>query len=101
MPAHCHELRRERIGPFDLADAEALEALQALSGPPKLIPMAEVVAHLPTQELDEGEVAFIKNGRQVATGIATGPLALVHRGELMAIAEVEEGMAQPVVVVAE
>ena len=98
MPAHCHELRRERIGPFDLADAEALEALQALSGPPKLIPMAQVVSHLPTQELDEGEVAFIKNGRKVATELVAGPIALLHQGELMAIAEVVEGMAQPTVV---
>ncbi|HVX89324.1 MAG TPA: tRNA pseudouridine(55) synthase TruB [Gemmatimonadales bacterium] len=96
--AHCAELRRTGIGRFRVEEAQALEALE--SGP-QLIPMAEVVSHLPRQELDEGEVAFIRNGRRVATEQTAGPIALVHGGELLAIADVVEGMAQPTVVLAE
>ena len=101
VPAHCAELRRERIGPFEVGAATALETLQRGAGGSKVIPAAELVGHLARQELDAGEVAFIKNGRKVATECTTGPIALLHQGELMAIAEVVEGMAQPVVVLAE
>ena len=101
VPAHCAALRRERIGPFAVDRAHPLAELQTAGGTTAAIPMAEVVAHLPRQELDPGEVPFIKNGRKVATELGTGPIALLHRGALMAIAEVAEGMAQPVVVVAE
>lgn len=98
VPAHCAELRREEVGRFMVKGAQTLDALQRLEGPPALIPMTEVVGHLPRQELDEGEVPFVTHGRKVATEFMTGPIALVHSGELAAIAEVAEGMAQPVVV---
>jgi tRNA pseudouridine55 synthase len=106
IPAHCAELRRERIGRFSVAGAEALEALQGAEaqgrrGAATLIPMAEVVSHLPRQTLGPAEVAYVKNGRKVATEITEGPIALVEGNELLAIAEVVEGMAQPVVVLAE
>ena len=95
--AHCAALRRTRIGRFEVTDAQTLETLQ--SGP-KLMSMAEVVSHLPTQELGEGEFAFIRHGRPVPS-MGRGTTALTCRGELAAIAEVAEGMARPVVVVAE
>ncbi|HWA41073.1 MAG TPA: tRNA pseudouridine(55) synthase TruB [Gemmatimonadales bacterium] len=103
--AHCAALRRTRIGRFEVAGAQSLESIQSAGAQGRsgaaLIPMAEVVGHLPTQELDAGEVAFIKNGRKVATEHEGGPIALLHQGELLAIAEVAEGMAQPVVVLVE
>lgn len=105
MPAHCAELRRTRIGRFRVEEALALEAVQGGEAQGRrdagLIPMLEVVAHLPNQDLGEGEFAFIRNGRPVPATVEGGPVALTFRGELAAIAEVEEGMAQPTVVLAE
>jgi tRNA pseudouridine55 synthase len=106
IPAHCAELRREAIGPFAVKDAVALERIQN-STPDRLIAdsgwlMAlQAVPHLPTQTLDPAEVAYVKNGRKVATEMTAGPIALVEGNELLAIAEVVEGMAQPTVVLAE
>ena len=100
MPAHCAALRREAIGGFRVTDAGTLEELQEGRAGGHLT-MLQLVPHLAKQELDEGEVAFVQHGRKVATEATAGPIALTHAGELLAIAEVAEGMAQPVVVLAE
>ena len=63
--------------------------------------MLELVSHLPKQELDAEGLAHIKHGRKVPTTMTEGPFALVQGSELLAIAEVVEGMAQPTVVFAE
>jgi tRNA pseudouridine55 synthase len=98
--AHCAALRRTRIGRFAVGDARTLEMLETPRGT-ALIPMAELVSHLPAQELDEAGAGAVRHGRGVATGETRGPIALVRGGELLAIAEVTDGMAQPTVVVAE
>ena len=98
--AHCAALRRTRIGRFAVGDARTLEMLETPRGT-ALIPMAELVSHLPAQELDEAGAGAVRHGRGVATGKTRGPIALVRGGELLAIAEVTDGMAQPTVVVAE
>ena len=104
--AHCAELRRERIGAFKVTDARTLETLQGAGREGRgaaagMITPAQLVAHLPRQELGEGEAAFVRHGRKIATEHQAGPIALLHRGELLAIAEVDEGMAHPVVVLGE
>ena len=100
MVAHCAALRREAIGRFRTTDARTLEELQDGKATVGLT-MAELVAHLPKQELDAEGIAHIKHGRKVPTTMTAGPFALVQGGELLAIAEVVEGMAQPTVVLAE
>jgi tRNA pseudouridine55 synthase len=98
--AHCAALRRERIGAFEVGEGVSLEALQegkAAAG----LTMRELVPHLASQELSEADVAHIRHGRKVATALTAGPIALVQGKELLAIAEVAEGMAQPTVVFAE
>jgi tRNA pseudouridine55 synthase len=97
MPAHCAELRRTRIGVFKVADAQTLETLQQGQVTGKLS-MLELVPHLRKQILDDAGLAHIKHGRPVPTTETKGPIALVHAGELIAIAEVDDGVAQPAVV---
>lgn len=103
--AHCAELRRTRIGRFDVRDAASLATIQGEGGAvlsrQRMLPMREVVGHLPIQQLSADEAAFVRNGRMVRTTEIAGPVALQENGELLAIAEVKEGMVQPVVVVAE
>jgi tRNA pseudouridine55 synthase len=104
--AHCAALRRERIGAFDVRNARTLEELQAAAPEHRIadsgmLSMLELVPHLAAQELSEADVAHIRHGRKVATALTAGPIALVQGKELLAIAEVAEGMAQPTVVFAE
>jgi len=104
MPAHCAALRRDRIGPFDVTGALALETLQNGSADGRMggsLTMVELVRHLPQQTIDDEGLAHITHGRPVPTKELTGPIALVHAGELTAIAEVKEGKANPVVVLVE
>lgn len=100
VPAHCAELRRTRIGEFEVADAQTLEALQQGQVTGRLS-MLELVPHLPKQLLDDVALAHVRHGRRVPTTETKGPIALVHAGELIAIAEVDDGLLQPTVVLAE
>ena len=104
VPAHCAALRREAIGGFTVTDARTLETFQGAAAQGRSdagLSMLQLVTHLPMQVLDDEELARIKHGRQVPTTEMSGPIALVHAGELVAVAEVVEGMAQPTVVVVE
>jgi tRNA pseudouridine55 synthase len=105
LAAHCAELRRERIGRFEVGQAVPVADVQtkeqSLWAVGCRLSALETVAHLPKQTLDPAEVAYVKNGRKVATEMTEGPIALVEGNELLAIAEVVEGMAQPVVVLAD
>ncbi len=94
--AHCAALRRVTTGGFSVSDAVAPEAV----GPERLIAPAQLVGHLDRRVLDpvsEREVSF---GRSVmADAECTGPLALLAGdGRLLAIAELRDGRAHPVVV---
>jgi len=96
MEAHCAELRRTRIGRFEVTDAQTLETLQ---GGPNLKPMAEVVSHLIQREVNPDEVKRLMHGGAFEErGGEVGPVALVRRGELLGIAEVKDGKIRPMVV---
>jgi len=104
VPAHCAELRRTRIGEFKVAGAQTLEMIQGGSADGRMggaLTMLQLVPHLPKQVLDDAGLAHIKHGRRVPTTEAQGPIALVHAGELIAIADVDDGVALPIVVLAE
>lgn len=96
--AHCAVLRREAIGEFRVADAQKLDELQG--GVIDALTPLELVRHLPTHELDEAEALYVKHGRAYPGSLAEGTTALVRGNELVAIAEVQEGKVQPVVVLA-
>jgi tRNA pseudouridine55 synthase len=80
--AHLIALRRTRVGPFDVVQAVAPAAL-----PCPLAPAGAAVPHLERRDLDDAERAAIRNGRPVEARLeGTGPVALFHAGELVAIA---------------
>jgi tRNA pseudouridine55 synthase len=95
--AHCATLRRTKIGRFGVEEAQALEALKSGTAP-KVIPMADVVAHLPQQQVTAEEVKAIGFGQGIEGRTAGEEVALVHAGELVAIGGPKDGKMRPVVV---
>jgi tRNA pseudouridine55 synthase len=100
--AHCAALRRERIGRFEVKNAVQMDDLQdggaGLSAVGCRLSMVELVPHLPRFEVTPDEVAHLGHGRSIDARDAKGTIALIHQHRLIAIAEVVEGKALPVVV---
>jgi len=95
LGAHLTALRREAIGPLRVEDAVPLERLV----PADLLPAREVLRHLPTRELDEPDRLAVSHGRPVPADPApAGDVALLHAGELVAVARAEAGWLRPSVV---
>lgn len=93
--AHLTALRRLRVGPLDIADAVAPEAV----GAEVVRPALEAVAHLPMVEVDADGAADIAHGRPIRAGQgATGVTAVVQARRLIAVAEAGAGWLKPKVV---
>jgi tRNA pseudouridine55 synthase len=93
--AHLAALRREAIGPLRVEDAVPLGPL----APSDLLPAREVLRHLPSRELDEPGRLAVSHGRAVpADPDPVGDVALLHQGELVAVARAEAGWLRPSVV---
>jgi tRNA pseudouridine55 synthase len=92
---HLAALRREAIGPLRVEDAVPLEQLTAAA----LQPPRAALGHLPALELDAPSRVAVSHGRAVpAEAGAAGDVALVHAGELVAVARVDAGWLRPSVV---
>jgi tRNA pseudouridine55 synthase len=74
--AYCEELRRTRIGAFDVADAD----------PELVVPLAETLGFLPEIRLGAEQARYARHGRRVP-GVADGPVRLTDAAGLIAIAE--------------
>jgi len=89
--AYCEELRRTRIGPFDVADAH----------PTRVLPLAHALGFLPTVTLDADAAWRAGHGQTVAgeaPGGETGEVLLVDADGPVAIAEPREGaVLKPIV----
>lgn len=95
LGAHLTALRREAIGPLEVADAVPLAALGTAT---PLLPPAAVLGHLPGVELEAAEAEEVSFGRTVGRAGASGLARLEREGTLVAIAEaVAEGW-HPIVV---
>jgi tRNA pseudouridine55 synthase len=93
--AHLTALRRERIGPLRVEDAVPSDRVDAAA----LRPPGAALGHLPALELDEPARIAVGHGRPLPAGArAAGDVALVHHGELVAVARVEDGWLRPSVV---
>lgn len=94
--AHLTALRREAIGDVSVDDARSFETL----GAEALIPVRQVLRHLPQIELSDTERDDVRHGRRVArtVDIAADHVALVANGEVIAIAAPRAGALHPVVV---
>jgi tRNA pseudouridine55 synthase len=78
---HLTELRRTKIGSFDLANATEID------NPPVVIPLSEAVLKLfPAIELTEGQAQDIVHGKRI-TSEANGIIAATWNSELLAVLE--------------
>jgi tRNA pseudouridine55 synthase len=98
--AHLTSLRREAIGSLSVMDAVAPDAVS----PASIIPPQRLLRDLPAIELDDTAQEAVSHGRAVADPRAAGSdgtdtaVALVHAGELVAMARAESGWLRPEVV---
>jgi tRNA pseudouridine55 synthase len=93
--AHLTALRRESIGSLQVDQAVPLHAVDRSS----VVPARQVLTHLPTLELDEATRRAVSHGRAIPGDPAGADhTALVHQGELVAVAKAEAGWLRPTVV---
>ena len=63
----------------------------------ELRPLAEMLSHLPTMQVDETVAAQVKNGRSLGQSSGSGQLAIVDGdGQLIAVYESRDGEFRPV-----
>ena len=92
---HLTALRRETIGGLSVADAVSLDQLTRAA----LVPVRAVLRHLPAVELDEPSRVAVSHGRPVpAADGPEGHVALLHAGEVVAVAQGGDGWLRPAVV---
>jgi tRNA pseudouridine55 synthase len=99
-PAHCLELRRTDVGPFDVRSANTLE------GPfdaPGFVPFADVDLGFPKHQADHREERLILNGHKIPARRelhgAEGPVKIVApSGRFLAVGRVDGRDIQPAVV---
>jgi tRNA pseudouridine55 synthase len=87
--AYCEELRRVRIGPFDVAEASV----------DRVVPLNDALAFLPEVRLAGSEARLAAHGGAVPGSGFEGPVRLVDSEGLIGIGEpASEGVLRPVVV---
>jgi tRNA pseudouridine55 synthase len=85
--AYCTELRRTRIGAFDVADADE----------ERIVPLDDALAFLPALQLDGDDARRASHGVAVP-GDASGTVRLRDADGLIALGEPREpGLIKPVV----
>jgi tRNA pseudouridine55 synthase len=83
--AHLEALRRLRVGPFSVDQANSVEELK--SGQPRLLPLTAALAPMPLEALDEADVRRVRQGMSVTASVDGLRAALTDReGELVAVA---------------
>jgi tRNA pseudouridine55 synthase len=96
--AYCLQLRRTRVGGFDVADAGAPEQVGADPFGTWYRSAADALPHLPARALDAAECRDIAHGRALQRLGEDGVTRLLSDGELRAVAEPRGERLQPVVV---
>jgi tRNA pseudouridine55 synthase len=88
--AYCEELRRTRIGPFDVVDAD----------PDRIVPLLDATGFLPSVRLDADDARRASHGVSVPGEEATGVVRLIDEHGLIALAEADKrgGLLKPIVV---
>jgi tRNA pseudouridine55 synthase len=100
MGAHLSALRRTAIGTFSVEDALPADSLTDHAAVLRslLSPVQAIAAlnAMPIVQLDAADIAAIRHGRAItAAGAARGTVALVARGELIAIADAGDDDVRP------
>jgi tRNA pseudouridine55 synthase len=94
---HLTALRRTRVGPYGLADAHTLEALEKSL---EVLGIADAVrAVFPVREVDADEARIVGHGGPLPADGVTGPVAVFGPdGAFLALVEERDGVAKPVAV---
>ncbi|MFW5697470.1 MAG: tRNA pseudouridine(55) synthase TruB, partial [Fimbriimonadaceae bacterium] len=98
--AHLKSLRRTHIGEFDVEDAIPPKEFE----PEDLIPLNEVLDHLPWVNCNEGQAGRVSHGNEiiVRSGDVEGTCVLADRdNRVLALGEREGNLVRPVIVVPE
>ena len=101
---HLTALRRTRVGPYTLAEAEPLAALTALAEaglPVPVLPIAEAAgAAFPRYDADEEQAKAIAHGGPLpARGLGPGPIAVFSPdGVFLALVEEQGKRCKPIAV---
>lgn len=100
--AHLSALRRTAIGPWTVAAAQQLRDIDAglFAVRPEIVrPMSEAVAHLPSVILSVDDAKRLATGQKIAAPKdATGPAAVFDAAGLIGVANVQDGLLHPDVV---
>ena len=88
---YLKELRRTRIGEFDVSQAVAPEFI----ADGKRIPVRAALGHMPHVEINETEERVIRFGQKLMRATTAGTVALVSGDELVAIAESDGELLRP------
>jgi tRNA pseudouridine55 synthase len=96
IPAHCAELRRTRIGGFEVGSAVHPEEASA----ERLLTPGQLMAHLPVRSLSETEQADVGFGRDLVreSGQETVAALVGMDGQLVGVAEARDTRWHPTVV---
>ncbi len=88
--AHLRKLRRTAVGRFDVHAARPVEDAE-------LRPLAEMLSHLPTMQVDDAVAAQVRHGQSLGPSSGSGQLAIVDaHGDVLAVYESHEGEFRPV-----
>ena len=86
--AYTEELERTAIGHFRLEDADT----------ERLVPLEDALSFMPAIDLDADQARRVGHGQKLA-GSGSGSRRLMHQGRLVAIAEAQDEMLKPTVVI--
>jgi tRNA pseudouridine55 synthase len=95
---HLVALRRTAVGEVDESGAAELEALEAMAGELPWIAPLDALRHLPLVEVDTGEARRIGMGQRVRLDVPSvdaEPVRVAHRGCLVAVGSVRDGVLHP------
>ena len=97
--AHLAALRRTATGGFTIDDAVTLDALEQLTEierDAKVLPMAVLVAHLPSLRVSADIARLFLQGQPIpADDAEPGPVAVFNSDALLGVADVGAGRAKP------
>ena len=82
--AHLASLRRIESGPFSVEGADSLDDIDA--GRITLKPLLDAIPALPAQSIDAAELTRATHGNTIPARVAGDQVALVHDGQLIAVA---------------